>query len=71
MTASHASALFDIVGEGAPVGLAFVDTELRFVRVNAALAAINERPVAEHLGRRIDEVLPELGRRSSCPSTGR
>jgi PAS domain S-box-containing protein len=59
--ASHASALFDIVGEGAPVGLAFVDTELRFVRVNAALAAINDRPVSEHLGRRIDEVLPELG----------
>jgi PAS domain S-box-containing protein len=61
VTASHASALFDIVGEGAPVGLAFVDTDLRFVRVNAALAAINERPVSEHLGRRIDEVLPELG----------
>jgi PAS domain S-box-containing protein len=59
--ASHASALFDIVGEGAPVGLAFVDTELRFVRVNAALAAINGRPVEEHLGRRIDEVLPEIG----------
>jgi PAS domain S-box-containing protein len=59
--ASHASALFDIVGAGAPVGLAFVDTELRFVRVNAALAAINDRPVEEHLGRRIDEVLPEIG----------
>jgi PAS domain S-box-containing protein len=58
---SHASALFDIVGEGAPVGLAFVDTQLRFVRINAALAAINDRPVEEHLGRRIDEVLPEMG----------
>jgi hypothetical protein len=42
---SQASALFDIVGEGAPVGLAFVDTELRFVRINAALAAINGRAV--------------------------
>ena len=61
MPASHASALFDIVGEGAPVGLAFVDADLRFVRVNAALAAINGRPVEEHLGRRIDEVLPEFG----------
>jgi PAS domain S-box-containing protein len=57
---SHASALFDVVGEGAPVGLAFVDTELRFVRINAALAAINGRTVEEHLGRRIDEVLPEI-----------
>jgi PAS domain S-box-containing protein len=52
--------LFDVVGEGAPVGLAFVDTELRFVRINAALAAINGRTVEEHLGRRIDEVLPEI-----------
>jgi PAS domain S-box-containing protein len=57
---SQASALFDIVGEGAPVGLAFVDTDLRFVRINAALAAINGRPAAEHIGRRIDEVLPEI-----------
>jgi len=38
---SQASALFDIVGAGAPVGLALVDTDLRFVRVNDALAAIN------------------------------
>jgi PAS domain S-box-containing protein len=57
---SQASALFDVVGEGAPVGLAFVDTELRFVRINAALAAINGRSADEHLGRRIDEVLPEI-----------
>jgi PAS domain S-box-containing protein len=60
VSATEASALFDVVGEGAPVGLAFVDTELRFVRINAALAAINGRPVAHHLGRRIDEALPEL-----------
>ncbi|HET8756557.1 MAG TPA: SpoIIE family protein phosphatase [Solirubrobacteraceae bacterium] len=57
---SHASALFDVVGEGAPVGLAFVDTELRYVRINAALAAINGRSVDDHLGRRIDEVVPEI-----------
>jgi PAS domain S-box-containing protein len=56
----QASALFDIVGEGAPVGLGLVDTELRFVRINAALAAINGRPAADHVGRRIDEVLPEI-----------
>jgi PAS domain S-box-containing protein len=60
LSASEASALFDVVGEGAPVGLAFVDTELRFVRINAALAAINGRSVEYHLGRRIDEALPEL-----------
>jgi PAS domain S-box-containing protein len=58
---SQASALFDIVGAGAPVGLALLDTDLRFVRVNAALAAINGRPVEQHIGKRIEEVLPELG----------
>ena len=56
----EATALFDVVGEGAPVGLAFVDTELRFVRVNAALAAINGRSVEDHLGKRVAEALPEL-----------
>jgi len=60
VSASEASALFDVVGEGAPVGLALVDTELRFVRINAALCAINGRPREEHLGRRLDEVLPEM-----------
>jgi len=60
VSASDASALFDVVGEGAPVGLAFLDTDLRYVRINAALCAINGRPAEEHLGRRIDEVLPEL-----------
>ena len=35
----------------APVGLAFMDTEFRYVRVNDALAKINGRPAEEHLGR--------------------
>ena len=60
VSASEASALFDVVGEGAPVGLALVDTELRFVRINSALCAINGRPRELHIGRRLDEVLPEM-----------
>jgi PAS domain S-box-containing protein len=60
VSASEASALFDVVGEGAPVGLGLVDTDLRFVRINEALAAINGRPREHHLGRRLDEVLPEM-----------
>ncbi len=60
MSASEASALFDVVGEGAPVGLAFVDTDLRFIRINAALAAINGRPREAHLGSRLEDVLPEM-----------
>ena len=44
----------------APVGLAFLDHELRFRRVNEQMAAINGFSVAEHLGRRGSELLPEL-----------
>ena len=60
MAASQATELFDVVGEGAPIGLAYIDPDLRYVRVNAALAALNRRPVDEHLGRRVAEVVPEL-----------
>ncbi|MGL4617784.1 MAG: PAS domain S-box protein [Chroococcidiopsis sp.] len=44
----------------APVGLCFVDTELRFVRTNEQLAEINGVPALEHIGRTIREVLPQL-----------
>jgi PAS domain S-box-containing protein len=43
-----------------PIGMAVYDSELRFVRLNQALARINGLPVEEHLGRRIDAVLPGL-----------
>lgn len=44
----------------APIGLCFVDTNLRFVRINEHLAEINGLPVAAHIGHTIREVLPEL-----------
>ncbi|PYC76670.1 histidine kinase [Streptomyces tateyamensis] len=43
-----------------PIGMAVYDTELRFVRLNQALARINGLPAEQHLGRRIDAVLPGL-----------
>ena len=52
-------ALVDAVYSTAPVGLAFVDTDLRFVRINEAMAAINERSVSEHLGRTVGDVLAD------------
>ena len=39
------------VYDGAPVGLAFVDRELRFVTLNKRLAAINHLPMEAMLGR--------------------
>jgi PAS domain S-box-containing protein len=44
-----------------PVGLCLLDTELRFVQINEWLAAINGLSVEEHLGRRLSELLPDVG----------
>ena len=52
-------ALLDTVFRGTPIGLAFVDRELRFVRVNDAIAALDRAPVEAHLGRTVTEVLGE------------
>jgi PAS domain S-box-containing protein len=50
--------MLDAMLAASPVGHAFVDRELRFVRVNPALAALHRRPIHQHLGRTIGEVLP-------------
>ncbi|ABA22384.1 multi-sensor hybrid histidine kinase [Trichormus variabilis ATCC 29413] len=42
-----------------PVALAFLDTKLRYVYTNEALAAINGVPQSQHIGRTLREVLPE------------
>jgi PAS domain S-box-containing protein len=47
----------------APIGLCFVDRELRFQRVNEYLAALTGRSVADHIGRKVTEVVPELSER--------
>lgn len=43
----------DAVFREAPLGLAFVDREFRYLRVNDALARMNGRPAADHLGERV------------------
>jgi PAS domain S-box-containing protein len=55
----RALALLDTLFATAPVGLAFFDEDLRYVRINEALAAINGLPVADHIGRSLGDVLPE------------
>ena len=44
------------------VGFAFLDTDLRYVRINQALASIQRLPIEAHLGRRPSEL---FGERSS------
>jgi PAS domain S-box-containing protein len=56
MTAALLEELFD----RAPVGVAVLDRELRYLYVNEALAKLNGVPVEEHLGHAIEDVLPDL-----------
>ena len=60
-TPQGAHAMLDALFGHAPVGLGMWDTELRYARVNDALAAINGVPADQHLGRRPGDVLGELG----------
>ncbi|NTU79161.1 MAG: PAS domain-containing protein [Chloroflexales bacterium] len=53
-------ALLDTLINSAPIGVALLDHELRFLRINAHLAELNGLPVEAHLGRTFREVLPEL-----------
>ncbi|MET9392878.1 SpoIIE family protein phosphatase [Streptomyces sp. NPDC006624] len=43
-----------------PIGLAVLDTDLRYVSVNPALEDINGVPAEEHLGRTVREVVPRM-----------
>jgi PAS domain S-box-containing protein len=52
--------LLDAVQVGAPVGFALLDENLRYVRVNEALAQINGVSAHDHVGRTVAEVVPEL-----------
>jgi len=44
----------------APAGLAILDRELRYTQINETLALMNGRPVADHLGKSVREVLPTI-----------
>jgi PAS domain S-box-containing protein len=49
----------------APVGLSYVDAELRVLRINDYLAALNQQKVVAHLGRHIGDMIPDDTVRSS------
>jgi PAS domain S-box-containing protein len=53
-------ALLDTFLRNAPAAFAVIDRDFRYARVNDALAALNGRPSADHLGRTVEEVVPDL-----------
>ncbi len=58
---SQRLAQLQAIYDGAPVGLAFVDTDLRYISINSRLANLNGAPLEDHFGRSISEVLnPQL-----------
>ena len=44
----------------APVGLCLLDRELRYLRINQRLAEMNGIPVEQHIGRKVQEVVPAI-----------
>ncbi|MCM3885387.1 PAS domain-containing protein, partial [Frankia sp. R82] len=56
-----AYALLDALFARASVGLALLDRAGRFVRVNDTLSRLARRPVQDHLGRTVSEVLGDTG----------
>jgi PAS domain S-box-containing protein len=53
-------AVLDALFASAPLGLAYLDPDLRFMRLNEALAALNGRPLVEHIGRSVQEMFPRV-----------
>ncbi len=58
--ANERMALLNTIYSSAPVGLCFVDLNLRYLSMNAALAEMNGRPAEYYIGKTIREAIPEL-----------
>ncbi|MEL7223933.1 MAG: response regulator [Cyanobacteria bacterium J06576_12] len=54
----ESNTILETIYNTSPVGIALHDENLRFLRVNNVLANINGMPAAEHIGKRVHEVLP-------------
>ena len=51
--------------QGAMAGLALLDKDLRYIQVNDTLAEMNGLPAAEHIGKSVREVVPQIPQWSS------
>mgnify|MGYP000170255418 CR=1 FL=1 len=58
-TSRQQLAEIEAIYASAPIGLYFIDTDLRFVRINDRLAEINGVPAAAHIGKTLRDILPE------------
>jgi PAS domain S-box-containing protein len=58
--AQRSFALLDAILASAPTAIGFWDRDLRYVRVNEALARLNGLPAEEHPGKSLWDVVPDL-----------
>ena len=58
--AQRSLALLDAILASAPTAIGFWDRDIRYVRVNEALAALNELAPEDHIGKHLSEVVPDL-----------
>lgn len=57
---AESTSSLDVVLESAPFGIALLDKELRFERVNAALTELDGAPIEAHMGHRLEDIIPDL-----------
>ena len=57
-TSARSAAALNALVENAPIGFAFFDRAHRYTQINSVLARINGYSVAEHIGQRIEDLLP-------------
>jgi len=58
--AQRSLALLDAILTSAPVAIGIWDRDIRYVRVNDALARLNNLPAEEHIGKTLRDVIPDL-----------
>ena len=54
------AAELELIYRTIPIGLCVLDTELRYVHINARLAEFNRIPAEAHLGKTVRELLPQV-----------
>lgn len=54
--------LLDAFFSSAAVGMCIFDDQMRFIDINETLAQIDGLPVAEHIGKTLNEIVPDIAR---------
>jgi PAS domain S-box-containing protein len=57
---SQRLAQLQAVFDGAPVGLGFIDRDLKYININRRLAEMHGLSIEEHYGKTLAEVIPEI-----------